>query len=63
MSSKFYFTSMPPQKENQNLHGELMTDMILQLYYQQQKLWGNIGIITTSLSQPSQHECVRLRDQ
>jgi hypothetical protein len=57
MSSKFYFTSMPPQKENQNLHGELMTDMILQLYYQQQKLWGNIGIITTSLSQPSQHEC------
>jgi hypothetical protein len=36
MSSKFYFTSTPPQKENQNLHGELMTDMILQLYYQQQ---------------------------
>jgi hypothetical protein len=35
-----------------------MTDMIQQLYYQQQKLWGNIGIITTSLSQPSQHESV-----
>jgi hypothetical protein len=54
----FYFTSTPPQKENKNLHGELMTGMIQQLYYQQQKLWGNIGIIATSLSQPSQHESV-----